>query len=156
MNRACLLLLAGLAAPPGCRVLGLSGPEPQWQEIRVSGVGVDDLWTVVTTSLNRAGFKALDLDRTSGTGTTGWDVSLFPYAGGGWRERAHVRVEAAGDRAWKVGVRVEKEMNETVKRTMDESQAEWEPEEDDAQRARVVAQRIRSGLRVTEVPAGAR
>jgi len=154
--RGAWLALVGLAAPAGCRALGLGGPEPRWQEIRVSGVGLDDLWTVVATSLLQKDFHRLEIDRRAGIGTTGWDVSLYPYRGGGWRERAHVLVETAGERTWKVGVRVEKERNDTMKHPMDESQADWEPEEDDAERARVVALRIRAALLSTGGPAGAR
>ncbi|MGH7150546.1 MAG: hypothetical protein ACREIU_07605, partial [Planctomycetota bacterium] len=99
-------LLAGIAALAGCQALGLSRPPERWQEVAVTGVGVDDLWTVVTTSLNQHDFRRLEIDRAAGTGESGWDVSLHPYSGGGWRERAHVRVEPVGERRGKVGVRI--------------------------------------------------
>ncbi|HKB16064.1 MAG TPA: hypothetical protein VKF62_08355 [Planctomycetota bacterium] len=150
------LVLVGIAALAGCRALGLEGPPPRWQEVGVAGVGVDDLWTVVSTSLNQHDFRRLEIDRAAGTGKTGWDVSLHPYGGGGWRERAHVRVEPMGERRWKVGIRVERERNESLKHPLEEKEAEWEPEEDNIERARVVAHRIVTALRFGEAPASAR
>ncbi|HET6204986.1 MAG TPA: hypothetical protein VFI25_19515 [Planctomycetota bacterium] len=145
-----------LGALAGCRALGLSGPEERWQEVTVNGVGVDDLWTVVTTSLNQSGFRRLEIDRAGGSGSSGWDVSLHPYSGGGWRERAHVRVEPAGERKWKVGVRVEREKNETVRKTLEETEAEWDSEPDNLERARIVARRIVAALAFPEAPASGR
>ena len=156
MRGAFLAAVVGLGALTGCRAIGLSGPEERWQDVRITGVGVDDLWTVVTTSLNQSGFRRVDIDRAAGSGTTGWDVSLYPYTGGGWRERAHVRVEPAGERAWKLGVRVEREKNETVKRTLDEKEAKWEPEADDEERARIVARRVVAALGFSESRASGR
>ncbi|MCI0588471.1 MAG: hypothetical protein L0323_16700 [Planctomycetes bacterium] len=150
------LLLVAIGALAGCRVLGLAGPPPRWQDVAVRGVGVDDLWTVVTTTLNQHDFHRLEVDRAAGTGKTGWDVSLHPYSGGGWRERAHVRVEGMGERRWKLGVRIERERNETLKHPLEETEAEWEPDEDNIERARVVASRIVSALRFGEAPASAR
>ena len=130
----------------GCKALGFGGEEERWESARVEGIGADDLWTLVGTSVARDGFRRLEVDREKGTGTSAWLVSLYPYSGGGWRERAHVRLEPAGERAWKIGVRIEREKNETVRRPLVEAEAEWEPDADDAERARIVARRIGAAL----------
>ncbi|MGH7151524.1 MAG: hypothetical protein ACREIU_12540, partial [Planctomycetota bacterium] len=65
-------------------------------------------------------------------------------------------VEPVGERRWKVGVRIEREKNEAIKHTLEESEAEWEPEGDNVERARVLAHRIVASLRFGEAPARAR
>lgn len=135
------LLLAGCQLPP---------PTPEWREDRVVASSERILWEVTVLALEKTGFPiGAKLDPGKLEATSGWMISLAPFRGKGFREQCEVRYTPESDREYKVAVRVRREKNDDLLHPLDLSYAEWVPEPDNADRARIVLQYIRAMLATT-------
>ncbi len=118
-----------------------------WAEIEVNAPSVEVLWQVTRLALQRENLPVQnrfnDLNHTT---TTGWHVSLAPFKGDGFRERAKVRFETLGPGEFELAARVIRETNECLARPLDISYAEWESADDNEARAKILLQRIRAYL----------
>ena len=92
-------------------------------------------------TVDRARFDPLEP-----SASTGWFVSLAPFKGQGYRERAHIRYERLAEGEFRVSARVERETNQALARPLDISYADWKAAEDNTARARILLQRIRTYL----------
>ena len=144
--RALVLLLAALASAlgPGCKS---SEPEPAWRQGKVIASSERVLWEVTVLALEKSGFPlGSGLEPGKLDAKSGWMISLAPFRGKGFREQAEVRYTPLKDREYKVEVRVRREKNDDLVHPLDVSYAEWEPEADNAERAAIVLQYIKSML----------
>ncbi len=139
-----LLLLVGLSSCVS------SKPEPQWVEHTVMAGTEGILWNAIEDA-----FDKVDLDLGTGidlqacTARSGWRLSLSPFKGKGYREKASLEFSSAAsdtEGAYDVRVRVERESNEDIVRPVDPSFAVWEPAPDGVGLARRIMQFIRSAL----------
>lgn len=123
---------------------GLAG---DWVETEVRAPSVTVLWKVTEYSLRSEEFPVQTrFDGTTTLATTGWNVSLAPFKGQGYRERARVRYEPLGNGEYLVGTRVERQTNEALAKPLDITYAKWKGDADNEARARVLLQRIRARL----------
>ncbi len=121
--------------------------DPDWKDIEVSAPSVEILWQVTRLALQRENLPVQNrFDPSTKTATTGWQVSLAPFKGQGYRERALIRYEALGDGEYMVEARVMRQSNESLARPLDISYAKWKSAEDNTARARILLQRIRAYL----------
>jgi hypothetical protein len=138
-------LLAGLLFCSSCASSGAFPAEWQSDEIAVGSERI--LWEVTVLSLEKHGFPVgTGVDPTSMEAASGWSNNLAPFRGQGYRERALVRYEPAGQGRYKVEVRVEHQNNMDISRPLDARYAKWEPAADDKAKAAVVLQRIKSWI----------
>lgn len=143
----CLLLVASLS---GCASTG-DDDDKTWHELTVRAPSVEVLWKVTKLAFQRERFPVQNrFDSESHTTTTGWETSLAPFKGDGYRERAQVRYETAEPGYYLVEARVKRETNECLARPLDISYAKWKSDDDNGPRARVLLQRIRAYLGDTE------
>jgi hypothetical protein len=140
---ASLALLAGCAS---------SQPDPQWIGARVQAGNERLLLDVTEIALRKTGFPVgAGLDPANLTATSGWKIALEPFKGKGTREQAIVKYSRAKPPGtFHVEVRVRRERNDDLVKPMDLTYAEWEPEADDAERARVVLHFVESLLSTGE------
>ena len=137
------LVLAALVA--SCSVLSPSTTE-EWVESEVGTRSEQVLWEVALLSLDKAGFPVgMGADPAARRIETGWQRSLAPFKGAGWREKATIQYERLPDRRYEVKVRVERETNESL-RPLDPSFAKWTPRDDNAARARIILQYLQGYL----------
>ncbi len=133
---ACVLS-ACLAAPP----------KAQWQTATVRSGNERLLLEVTEIALRKTGFPVgAGLDPAHLTATSGWKISLAPFKGEGYREQAMVQFTREGDGKFKAQTRVRKERNDDVVHPMDLTYAQWEPDEDNMERARVLLRFVQSLL----------
>ena len=132
-----------------------SRPKPVWIEREV-GAGNDRLLMDVTAlAIQKSGFPVgAGIDPGRLVAVSGWQISLHPFRGKGFRAQCEVRYQRIEGRRYKVSIRVRKEKNDDILRPLDLTYAKWEPVEDDPVRARMVMQHIHS-LLGTEVSSGA-
>lgn len=137
-----------LVLSPACsNVLTKSDPPPQWVPGEVSAQDDRLLLDVTALALQKSGFPiGTGVDPGTLTIRSGWQNSLAPFRGKGWRELCEVHYVKKAPRKYTVGVRVQKEKNDDILRPLDLSYAKWLPEPDDTDRARVVLQHIKSLL----------
>ncbi|MCK6448677.1 MAG: hypothetical protein L6Q99_19970 [Planctomycetes bacterium] len=149
MNRlkhACVLVVVVVLAVCGASCKS-DLPAPEWRDGEVTAASENVLWEVTVLALEKEGYPVgAGLDPSTGVALSGWKSSLAPFKGKGWRARAHVKYERTAPGRYRVDVRVEKELNQDLARPLDPSYAQWEPTADDAERAQVLLQRIRSYL----------
>jgi hypothetical protein len=152
MLRRALLPLIVLAATlvSACESSLYRGEDstPVWVEYEVEkGPPRRDLFQICHLALVRAGFPPGDNDEAGGKITSGWDVNLAPYSFKGYREQGIIEITPLeGIYHYKVEARVRKDINIEHATTLEISRAEWDPGADNAQRARVVMQHLRSQL----------
>lgn len=133
---AFVIVLACAAGGAGC---ASTTPEPQWVNSEISCPSEQVLWEFLLLSLDRTGFpKGIGADPAGRKIDTGWRVSLAPFKGKGWREKASVVYERLEAGLYDVRVRVEREKNEDLLRPLDPSFAQWEPTEDNVEHAQHV------------------
>jgi hypothetical protein len=137
-----VVLAFGLFA--GC---ASTAPEPQWQTARVRAGNERLLLEVTEMALRKTGFPVgAGLDPANLSATSGWKISLAPFKGDGYREQAVVRFTREGGGSFKAEARVRRERNDDVVKPMDLTYAQWEPEPDDVERARVLLRFVQSLL----------
>ena len=140
------LLLALCLAFAGCA----SAPPEQWLEDEITASSDRVLWDVTILALQKSGFPlGASLEPGKLDATSGWMISLAPFRGKGFREQCEVRYTPESEREYKVAVRVRREKNDDLLHPLDLSYAEWVPEPDNADRARIVLQYIRALLATT-------
>ena len=146
MNRISLLFLALMPFLfASCQSTG--GFDGTWSETRVKASSESVLWQVTRMALEREKFPIQGgFDPGTNMAQSGWLPNLQPFRGEGYRERAQVRFERAGDGEFDLFVRVERQNNNSIARPLDISYAEWVDAEDNEARARIVMQYIRSFL----------
>ncbi len=135
---SCLLLGSGCAMPR---------PDPKWVggDLRASSERV--LWESTILALQKENFPVgAGMDEAHLQAVSGWMHSLAPFRGKGFRERCYVQWKNVGEGRWHVEVRVERDRNDDISHPLDMSYADWQPDPDNEDRARVVAQYIRSLL----------
>lgn len=127
-----------------------SPPAPQWQTARVTAGNERLLLEVTEMALRKTGFPVgAGLDPARLKATSGWKISLAPFKGEGFREQAVVeftREGPAGSGRYGVRTRVRRERNEDVVRPMDLTYAQWEHDQDNVERARVLLRFVQSLL----------
>ena len=146
MRRRWLALVALVLAVclPSC---ASSRPDPSWQSAEVKVLSENVLWQVTRVALEKNNFPlGAGIDQTRLCAISGWNHSLAPFRGKGWRERCYVQWKRRGEGRWTVEVRVERDRNDDISHPLDLSYAQWEPDPDDSERARLVLQYIRSLL----------
>lgn len=118
-----------------------------WVETEVRAPSLEVLWQVTEYSLRRQDFPVQNrFDSANPMATSGWFVSLAPFKGQGFRERARVRYETLGQGEYLVGTRVERESNECLAKPLDISYAKWKPDADNEGRAKILLHLIRGYL----------
>ena len=105
------------------------------------------LWMVTLMALEKTGFPpGSELDPSTMVATSGWNMSLAPFKGDGYREQAVVELDRLGDKRYLIDIRVKRERNDSLTYPLDPTVAEWAREGDNIDRARLVLQHIRSVL----------
>ncbi len=120
----------------------LFGPQERWAELEIKKIPSEELWDVAKGAMRHANFKIQEEDRARGVLASAWDLWLSPYARQEKRERATIQIEPAADGSFKLRVRVEKEINNSLSGTMNPEAADWTPTADDELRARAIVQYI--------------
>ena len=129
-----------------CSCASTKVPE-QWQQAQVTSSTERILGEVTRLALDKNNFPGgTGLDPTTLSMVSGWNISLAPFRGKGFRERCHIRYLRQKADAYKVEVRVERERNDDILRPLDLTYAQWEEDPDNVERARVVLQYLRSLL----------
>lgn len=134
----CPLLFSGCSTP---------GPEPKWVsgDVKVSSERV--LWDLTRMAMEQNNFPVgADFDPARMVAVSGWSQSLAPFRGKGYRERCHVEWARVAEGHWQLKVRIEREINNDITHPLDISYADWQPDPDDEDRAKLVTQYIRSML----------
>lgn len=109
-----------------------SGPEGDWIEAGLEVPSERVLRQVADLALEKNGFPpGTEKEGAQNTVSSGWLVSLQPFKGDGTRMKAHVHYEEKGPRNWLVGVRVERETNEEMGKTLELARAKWKAGPDD-------------------------
>lgn len=130
-----------------CNLFVQPKPPELWQESEVTASSERVLWEVTLLSLEKSGFPiGARVDPAKLHAISGWMISLAPFRGKGYREQCEVRYTPAGPRTWKVAVRVRREKNDDLVRPLDLTYAQWVPEPDNEERARIVLQYVKSML----------
>lgn len=131
-----LTVLACASLATGCFS---TGPKAQWVSREIACPSEQVLWEFLLLSLTKTGFPiGIGTDPAGRKLDSGWNMSLAPFKGEGWREKASVEYDRIGDGLYEVRVRVQREVNEDIMRPLDPSFAVWEPEEDDTAQAQHV------------------
>jgi hypothetical protein len=134
----CLAFLAGCETPR---------PDPKWVGGDLLAGSERQLWAATRLALDKNNFPiGAGIDEAHLTVLTGWRHSLAPFRGKGFRERCYIKWTNVGEGRWHLEVRVERDVNNDISHPLDMSYAQWEPGEDSEERARLVAQYIRSML----------
>jgi len=146
MRLLCVLLLAFVCPTlfGGC---ASAKPDPKWVggDLLVGSERV--LWAATRMALDKNNFPiGTGIDETHMTAVSGWMHSLAPFRGKGFRERCHIKWTRVGEGRWHLEVRVERERNDDISHPLDVSYADWSSDPDDEERAKLVAQFIRSML----------
>ena len=129
---------------PACAA---SRPDPSWQSAEVKVLSENVLWQVTRVALEKNNFPiGAGIDPAKMSAVSGWNHSLAPFRGKGWRERCYVNWKRKGEGHWTVEVRVERDRNDDISHPLDLSYADWKPDPDNVERARRVLQHIRSML----------
>jgi len=141
---AIVSLSLGALFGSGC---GLPRPEPKWVggELKVSSERV--LWEATCLALQKNNFPVgAHMDEAHLKGESGYMHSLAPFRGKGFREKCFIVWTSLGEGKWHLEVRVERDRNDDISHPLDISYADWQPDPDNEDRARLVAQYIRSLL----------
>ncbi len=137
------VLILGLF--PSCA----SGPPAAWVPSAIPACSAMRLWEITRLAMEREGFVVLQrgFDPKTRTATSGWRKELHPFKGRGYRERVLVRYGAGAQAGtMKIGVRIEREINQNLSKPLDPEYADWGEAPDNTERAKVVLQYIRSLL----------
>jgi hypothetical protein len=144
-RRARAAIAALLFAAAGCQSAGPERSEAERVEVAAPSDSI--LRQVTLLALDKSGFPpGTEAARADLQVTSGWDTSLAPFKGEGFRERAVVRYERVEGGRYGVEVRVARERNDELERPLDPALAKWKSEADNEERARIVLQHIRAML----------
>jgi len=133
-----LLCFSGCATPR---------PAPKWVSGDVRAGSERVVWEATRMGLEKNDFPVgAGLDPAHMSAVSGWRHSLAPFRGKGFRERCYVNWTRVGEDHWHLEVRVERDRNDDISHPLDVSYADWQPDPDAEERARLVAQYIRSLL----------
>lgn len=145
LHQLVLVLILALL-PTSCASTDDHGGEV-WSDVVVEAPSLEVLWQVTKLAFQRENFPVQNrFDVATRTTVTGWETSLAPFKGDGYRERAEVRYEALGSGSYELEARVVRETNECLARPLDISYAKWRSAADNDARARILLQRIRAYL----------
>ena len=145
--RLALALLAVLPFLGACQSSPPEEPDPSWMQSEVHAGSDNQLWKVLLLALNQTGFpEGAEMNRGDMHIESGWKIELSPWKGKGTRRQALVTCTPVGPDRWEVSVRVRKQINNALARTLDYSYAEWEWVEDDDVQARILLQHLRGYL----------
>jgi hypothetical protein len=145
--RLCLVLLCVWLCPALFSGCSTPRPDPQWVGGDLQAVSEPVLWEATRMAFHKNNFPVgAGIDTVHMRAVSGWAHSLAPFRGKGFRERCEVRWTRLGGGRWHVDVRVERDRNDDISHPLDMSYAQWEPDPDNGDRARLVAQHIRSML----------
>jgi hypothetical protein len=118
------------------------------------------LWEVCRLTLQEQGLQlsASGFDPKTKGVVSMWRISLHPFRGQGFRERAHVSYAEAGQGRVEFTVRVERQSNQNIAKPLDPEYAKWEDADDDEGRAQLILARLQvrlgGGPRVVADPKG--
>jgi len=128
----------------GC---SLPRPEPRWVGGELKATSERVLWEATRLALQKNNFPVgAHMDEANLKAESGYTNSLAPFRGKGFRERCFVVWTRVGEGRWHLEVRVERDRNDDITHPLDISYADWQPDPDNEERARLVAQYIRSLL----------
>lgn len=147
--KSALSVLLGFIGLLACALLQgcQSEPTPNYATSTVTASSERVLWQVTILALEKSGFPiGARLDPSTLTATSGWLISLAPFRGKGFRAQCEVHYTPKGPRDYDVQVRVRREKNMDIVQPLDLTYAQWEPDEDDIERAGVVLQYVKSLL----------
>jgi hypothetical protein len=131
----------------GCAMFSSSANDPKWIEETVEPPNEVILQQVTIHSLNKVGFPiGTGIEAGKLGGMSGWNTSLAPFKGEGYRERCYVEFEPLGGKRYHMRVRVEKQTNEDIMHPLDLSYADWTPAPDNDTRAKLVVGQVRAFL----------
>ncbi|MBK7643618.1 MAG: hypothetical protein IPJ19_11335 [Planctomycetes bacterium] len=126
---------------------GTTRPDPKWISGEVACGSEDVLWETTRMALVKNSFPVgAGIEPAHMTAVSGWAHSLAPFRGQGFRERCHIKWTRVDTGRWRLDVRVERDRNDDISHPLDMTYAQWEPDPDDEERARLVTQYIRSLL----------
>ncbi len=146
MSRPSPAILLLLLLAPGLGACFSSRPDPIWVDTQIESVSESVVYEVIHLSLQRAGYPVgIGADRAARQVVTGWLTSEAPFKGKGYRQKAHLTYEPSGEGSYDVSVRVEREVNQSL-RPLDPRHAKWEPAPDNAREATRILQYVRSYL----------
>jgi hypothetical protein len=118
-----------------------------WVEGQVTASSDRVLWQVTVLALDKTGFPiGARMDPATLTAISGWKFSLAPFRSKGYREQCEVHYTPKGSRQYDVHVRVRREKNMDIVQPLDVTYAQWEADDDNAERAGTVLQYIKSLL----------
>lgn len=138
-------LAVGLMLCASCHLFNKK-VRPQWVDSAVTSNSESLLYEVVHLSLQKAGYPVgIGADKGRREVVTGWYQSTAPFKSKGYRQKAYVNYEPAGENRFAVRVRVQRETNESF-RPLDPRYAKWEEDEDNPQEAARILQYVKSFL----------
>ena len=151
-RRACISILLACALFAGCATT----QPADWLSDKVHAGSDRVLWEVTRVALDKNNFPVgAGLDEARLTATSGWNISLAPFRGKGFREQCEIKYTRTAPGEYAVALRVRREKNDDLVHPLDLTYAEWVPEADNADRARIVLQYIKS-LLGSDLRAGAK
>ena len=140
------LLLALAACFASCAAFN-STPEPVWIEKEVRATNDPLLMDCTALALQKSGFPVgSGIDPGRLVAVSGWQISLAPFRGKGYREQCEVRYERIVPGRYKASIRVRHEKNDDILHPLDLTYAQWVAEPDNPDRAHTVMQHILSLL----------
>jgi hypothetical protein len=125
----------------------LPRPEAKWVGGELKATSERVLWEATRLALQKNNFPVgAGMDEAHLKAESGYTNSLAPFRGKGFREKCIVNWTSLGEGKWHLDVRVERDRNDDISHPLDISYADWQPDPDNEDRARLVAQYIRSLL----------
>jgi hypothetical protein len=128
-------------------------PEPLFASDEVEASSDEFLWEVVELAVAKLDFpRKLNEELRHLVLETGWKTDLMPFRGLGSRRAAVVKLASLEQGRWRIEVRVKHQVNDTLKRPLDSSQADWKWASDDLAMAQILLQHVRGFLNGTIEP----
>ena len=122
-------------------------PDPKWVGGDLRAGSERQLWAATRMALEKGDFPVgAGIDEAQLSAVSGYRHSLAPFRGKGFRERCFIEWTNVEADRWHLEVRVERDRNNDISHPLDITYADWAPDEDNEERARLVAQFIRSML----------
>jgi len=140
------LLLALAGCLPSCASFS-SASEPVWVEKEIRASNDPLLMDCTALAIQKSGFPVgSGIDPGRLIAVSGWQNSLAPFRGKGYREQCEIRYTRIVPGRYKASIRVRHEKNDDILHPLDLTYAQWIPEADNVDRARTVMQHIQSLL----------
>lgn len=118
--RVALSLLLALAS---CMPLAQEGGA--WTESRGYAKPFDEVWSALTETLEKKGFKAQSANKVARTVETEWKVVVAPTYRRGHRDKLDVEIREPSPGKFSVRIRPTREINDNPRNPMSEKDAEW-------------------------------